>query len=186
MQQLSSEDISDLLVAYALDALEPEDIERVHALLQERPALRAELAELQAVVEQLPYGLPESPPPADLRQRALDRALGRTIPPPRPRPTPWWQWILRSGGLVAILAMLLLIVFVQLLNTQAQLSLAQAELAAARSEVQQVAEALARPVAVAELAGDGGRGTALVSPEGRLLLVAALPELAPAGFTNSG
>jgi len=42
------DDILDLLAAYALDALEPEDITRLHTLLAERPDLRATLAELRA------------------------------------------------------------------------------------------------------------------------------------------
>ncbi|HEU5099121.1 MAG TPA: hypothetical protein VFU22_08880, partial [Roseiflexaceae bacterium] len=72
------DDILDLLTAYALGALEPEEIAHVSALLDAQPELRSTLAELRATADKLPYGLPEAIPPEDLRQRVLDRATGRS------------------------------------------------------------------------------------------------------------
>src|SRR5262245_53832820 len=72
------DDILDLLTAYALGVLEPDEIPRVSALLEEQPELRATLAELRATADMLPFGLPEASPPADLRQRVLDHATGRS------------------------------------------------------------------------------------------------------------
>ena len=72
-----TDDILDLLTAYALGALEPDEIAHVSALLAEHPELRATLAELRATADRLPYGLPEAVPAADLRQRVLERATGR-------------------------------------------------------------------------------------------------------------
>ena len=72
------DDILELLTAYALGVIEPDQIARVSALLDEQPELRAVLAELRATADLLPYGLPEAEPPADLRERVLDYATGRT------------------------------------------------------------------------------------------------------------
>ncbi len=71
------DDILDLLAAYALGALEPDEIAQVSALLTEHPELRATLAELRATADRLPYGLPEAVPAPELRQRVLDHATGR-------------------------------------------------------------------------------------------------------------
>ena len=78
MNQLSDE-TEDMLVAYALGALEPDEMARVAELLAARPELRAALAELRAAADLLPRAL-DAEPPADLRQRTLDRALGRAAP----------------------------------------------------------------------------------------------------------
>jgi anti-sigma-K factor RskA len=64
-----SDDILDLLTAYALDALEPEEITHVHALLARHPELRTTLAELRSTADILPHGLPEATPAPELRQR---------------------------------------------------------------------------------------------------------------------
>ena len=50
------DDILDLLTAYALGAITPDEIARVSALLDEQPELRATLAELRATADMLPYG----------------------------------------------------------------------------------------------------------------------------------
>lgn len=71
------DDIMDTLAAYALGALTPDEIARVEALLAAQPELRAQLAELRATADALPYGLPDAQPAADLRQRTLDYATGR-------------------------------------------------------------------------------------------------------------
>src|SRR6266536_5937890 len=74
------DDILDLLTAYALGAIAPDEIARVSALLDEQPELRATLAELRATADMLPYGLPQANPPADLRQRVPDHATARSTP----------------------------------------------------------------------------------------------------------
>src|SRR5437870_6633121 len=100
------DDILDLLTAYALGAIAPEEIARVSALLDEQPELRATLAELRAAADMLPYGLPEASPPADLRQRVLDRATGRAGPatasPPRQIANRMRGWLLGLSGVVAV------------------------------------------------------------------------------------
>src|SRR6185503_9755071 len=75
-----TDNMMELLTAYALDALEPEEFARVSALLEARPELRSTLAELRAVADQMPYALAPADPPPDLRQRVLDHATGRGRP----------------------------------------------------------------------------------------------------------
>lgn len=185
MDPQSTDEITDLLVAYALDALEPEEHERVSRLLRERPELRATLAELRATVARLPYGLPESAPPPDLRGRVLDRATGRASAPARRASSAGpgiggrlRGWLFGLGGLAGALLIALAFALSQLSGAQAELARTQAELAAARAESQQIAAVLAQPVQQVRLAGTVGGGTALLTPEGELLLAAELPQLA--------
>jgi anti-sigma-K factor RskA len=169
------DDILDLLAAYALDALEPEDITRLHTLLEERPDLRATLAELRATVNQLPYALPEATPPPDLRQRVLDHATGRAerkpaalaVMPGRVR-----SWLLALGGLAAAAIVAAAIGWGQVLGLQAELAQTRGTLA----EVQATAEA--QQQIIASLTGDG-HGTLMRTPSGETVLVVKLPPLKP-------
>ncbi|HEY3228548.1 MAG TPA: anti-sigma factor [Roseiflexaceae bacterium] len=169
------DDILDLLAAYALDALEPEDITRLHTLLEERPDLRATLAELRATVNQLPYALPEATPPPDLRQRVLDHATGRAerkpaalaVMPGRVR-----SWLLALGGLAAAAIVVAAIGWGQVVGLQAELAQTRGTLA----EVQATAEA--QQQIIASLAGDG-HGTLMRTPSGETVLVVKLPPLKP-------
>src|SRR5215212_383113 len=100
------DDILDLLTAYALGAITPDEIARVSALLDEQPELRATLAELRATADMLPYGLPLANPPAELRQRVLDHATGRSSSaqlsaPPRVA-SRMRGWMLGLSGLAAL------------------------------------------------------------------------------------
>src|SRR5688500_15851762 len=101
----SDDETLDLLTAYALDALGPDEIAQVSSLLDERPELRATLAELRATANQLPYGLPEAIPAPELRQRVLDYATGRApahVPATSVRLAGRVRvWLLTLGGLAA-------------------------------------------------------------------------------------
>lgn len=195
MQEQPPDDITDLLVAYALDALEPEELERVSRLLDEQPELRKTLAELRATAGLLPYGLPESVPPPDLRGRALDRALGRA-PAPSVAPAPQGRlrgWLYALGGLAGAALVTLAIALgslgaaraelaaarAELAQAQQQLAQAQQQVAASASERDQIAQAIARASSLSELAGAGGSAAVVTSPEGELLVAAQLPPLAP-------
>jgi anti-sigma-K factor RskA len=184
MQPLPSDDITDLLVAYSLDALEPEEMGRVSRMLDEQPDLRALLAELRDSVGKLPYGLAESAPPPLLRQRTLDYAVGRTTrasttavdaPGPVARIR---AWLGALGGLAAVAIVLLALTFGQLSTVRGQLDAAQQALATAETSSHQVQAVLAQPVHLAELSGSGGRATVIQSANGDLLLAAQLPPLA--------
>jgi hypothetical protein len=65
------DDLSDLLGAYVLDALGPEEQEAFEAHLHECAACQAEVAELQHVVDVLPLAVEPVPPPVALRDRIL-------------------------------------------------------------------------------------------------------------------
>lgn len=133
------DDILDLLTAYALNTLEPEEIANVVALLGEQPELRSVLAQLRATADQLPYALPEVEPSADLRQRVLDRATGRTHPTRQAAPTrPASRvrgWMLAFGSLAALAIVVAVIGWAQLTSVQSNLARTQSDLAQARSEL---------------------------------------------------
>jgi len=175
------DDILDLLAAYALGALEPDEIAQVSALLAERPELRATLAELRATADRLPYGLPEAMPSADLRQRVLDRATGRTSAAAPGRAgaidrARAWVWSLVFAALAALL--LAAIGWSQLLGARNELAQTQARVATMQSQLsllqQQVAAA---ERVIASLQGQSGRGAIVQTSAGGRLFVAQLPQL---------
>lgn len=170
------DDILDLLTAYALDALDPEEVARVVALLEQQPDLRTVLAELRATVNQIPYGLPEAIPPPDLRQRTLDRAVGRAQPQPAApasRAERARGWLLGLAGLAALALILAVLGWVQLGRTRDDLARSQAE-------NQQLLTIITQGQAIARLAGDaGGSATALRAADGSVVLTADLPPLKP-------
>lgn len=200
MHDQPTDDITDLLVAYALDALEPEELERVGRLLDERPELRQTLAELRATAGLLPYGLPESAPPPELRQKTLDRAVGRApASAPAPSPVPAADplrrlrgWLYALGGLAAATLVALVVALGTLGAARAELAAARAELVQAQQQLaqteqqligytqerDQLARALAEATSLAELAGPGGRAAVLQAEDGQLLVAAQLPPLA--------
>src|SRR5262245_33903379 len=98
----SPESNEDLLIAYVLDALEPDEIQQVSELLRTHPELRQTLAELRRVVAALPYGLPEATPHPDLRQRILQRATDGSAGdrPSVARRSSWLRpsWLLALSG----------------------------------------------------------------------------------------
>src|SRR4051812_46278995 len=116
------DDILDLLTAYALGAIDPDEIARVSALLDEQPELRETLAELRATADMLPYGLAQATPPADLRQRVLDHGVGRTsraaTSPPRQIANRLRGWVFGLSGLAAVAILAAAIGWAQLFQTR--------------------------------------------------------------------
>jgi anti-sigma-K factor RskA len=161
------DDEMDLLTAYALGALTPEEVALVSELLERRPELRPLLAELHATTDLLPAALPEVEPPADLRQRTLDYAVGRTpargavSAPQRQRRR---GWLLGLGGLAASALLVA--------------GLGWSQLIGLRQSQQQIVAALAHPEALVVLNGSGGSGTAARNADGSMLVIAQLPPLA--------
>ena len=170
------DDILDLLTAYALDALEPEEIARVSALLNERP-------ELRATADRLPFALAEADPPPDLRQRVLDRAMGRAAPgTPRPAAlvATMRRWLLSLGSLAAVAIIAAVFGLVQAARLQNDLSATQQQLAAVQGELSQMHKDLAEAQQViASLQGDTGAAAILRTRSGATKLVAQLPPLQP-------
>ena len=171
------DDILDLLTAYALGVIEPDEIARVSALLDEQPELRATLAELRATADMLPYGLPQANPPAELRQRVLDHATGRSIPA---TPSPASRvanrmrgWVLGLSGIAAVAVLAAAIGWVQLIQTREMLAQSRAELVQTQA---QVADA---QVLIASLTGDGSSASILRTRDGETVLIAQLPPLQP-------
>jgi anti-sigma-K factor RskA len=171
------DDILDLLTAYALGALEPEEIARVSALLEERPELRATLAELRATADRLPFGLPEAIPPADLRQRVLDHAIGRTRSGPQSLPqniaSRARSWVLALGGIAAAAVLVAAIGWAQLVGARAELASVQAELKQTQLQVVEAQKV------IASLQGATGSAAILQTRGGEAVLVAQLPPLRP-------
>ncbi|HEU4327085.1 MAG TPA: anti-sigma factor [Roseiflexaceae bacterium] len=187
------DEILDLLTAYALDALEPEEIARVDSLLEQHPEWHQTLAELRATAALLPYGLPQAEPPPSLRRRTLDHATGRAPRLPLQRPAaPLRRWLLALGGLAAVALLAAGLAWAQLgaaqtelartqadlATARAELTRAQADLAAAQSAQRRVAEVLALSEPLVTMSGPGGRGTVLRAPSGETLVAAQLPQLA--------
>ncbi|MDZ4717216.1 MAG: anti-sigma factor [Roseiflexaceae bacterium] len=160
----------DLLTAYALGALEQEEMARVSVLLREQPQLRIFLAELRATADMIPYALDAEPSP-DLRQRTLDYALGRKQPAPAKRASlPWPRLTAMFGGLASVLAIAVILLW-------GQLNVAQSELARTRQEQRQIAEVLAQPNALVSLNGANGQGAVIRRADGSVVMAAHLPGL---------
>jgi anti-sigma-K factor RskA len=165
------EETLDLLTAYALGALEQEEMARVSVLLREQPNLRTILAELRATADMMPYALDAQPSP-NLRQQTLDYALGRNTPIPTKKPwLPWPRLTALFGGLAGLLAIAVVVLWGQLQATQS-------ELARAQQEQRQVAEVLAQPNALVSLSGQNGQGAIIRRSDGTVVMAARLPGLA--------
>jgi len=192
------DDILDLLTAYALGAITPDELSRVSALIEEQPELRATLAELRATADMLPYGLPEASPPAELRQRVLDHATGRSRSAqgvaPRRMPSRMRGWVFGFSGVAAVAVLAAAIGWGQLIQTrnelgQSRVALEQTQRQAADAQALlgtlegrltamqgQVAEA---QKVLASLEGSGGSASILRTRDGAAVLIAQLPPLQP-------
>jgi len=81
-------ELHDLTAAYALDALDRDEVEAYEAHLAQCERCREELAELSETVTALAFGVNSPPPPAGLRGAILDAAAAeRTNVVPLPRRT---------------------------------------------------------------------------------------------------
>lgn len=103
-----AEDLRDLLPAYALGALEPEERERVEAYLAQSAEARRELADLMEAAAALGAAFPQVPPPPALRQRLLEqiRAERRQAAPRDTRAGAWPVAFAVAASLVVVLGAL--------------------------------------------------------------------------------
>lgn len=112
------DDIKPLLEAYALEALEPEEMTAVSAHLDECEACRVLNAEYSDLVTLLPGALAEASPwplPDSLRDKTLARIADLDHPDPELTPAdPWWRQLhpsqMRFWQVTAAVLLLLLLV----------------------------------------------------------------------------
>ncbi|KPQ37961.1 MAG: Anti-sigma-K factor rskA [Phormidium sp. OSCR] len=134
MSNLSPERLQELAAGYVLGDLSSEECQLFKTQLQLHPELAEDVRHLQDVLGAMPYGLPETPPPAGLRDRILMAAMtessddsvaqqGAVVPFKRPSQGFHWQrW---ASGVAAVLAAALLL---DNLRLRDQLNYTQAQL----------------------------------------------------------
>jgi anti-sigma-K factor RskA len=172
MQQIPDE-ILDELTAYALDALEPAEAARVERLLEEQPELRRVLRELQETSSTIALSLPAATPPAGLRQRTLDRAVGRA-----PKPQRRSRFTLWLGGLAAAASVAAVLLVSQVSTLRDELTRAEQTIGALQADQQRLAGNLAQGETLVQLSGEAGRGAAIRTSNGETLVATVLPPLA--------
>ncbi len=175
--QPTEEDI-DLLVGYALDALEPEEVHRATALLERYLSLHILFRELRATTDALPHALPVGSPAPDMRARVLAHAVQSRSRHSRiaSRPARLATWLGIASGALALVVVLL---GAQLRNQNAELARTRAELTTLGDTQAQVTRVLVQPGTVTQLTGDAGNGTLVRAADGTLLLAVTLPPSQP-------
>ena len=171
MSALRHPDVEELLGAYALDALDPDERDAVELHLRDCPRCRAEVTDFRETAALLAFGGADAPPGVwEKIQASLEEApprleLARVVPIDRARR---WRQLLVANAAVVLLVAALAVVALQRDSSSD----------ATRSEF---AAALVHPDAKAvHLAAAGGEGSAdLVLLDGQAYLVRnSLPPLA--------
>ncbi len=101
MNTMDIHEIRDLLPAYALGAVEPEERTQIEAALAASSELREELASYVPVLEALALSVPQIKPPPDLGNRILQQAAP-------PRIFPWRRFLAAAALFVMVLGGVLL------------------------------------------------------------------------------
>jgi anti-sigma factor RsiW len=109
---VTHDEVRELLAAYALDALDPEDERAVEAHLATCPDCRRDVAALREAAASLATGVPSVEPPAALKTRIMRATeLEARVEPPAPvTPLPAGRprnWSLAVAALAAALAVVL-------------------------------------------------------------------------------
>jgi len=167
---------TDLLAAYALGSLDPEELAQVETHIVNCPACRAEVASYSVVAGRLAWGTPEVEVPEGLRQRVLAQAQrpnsGRAAAPryeeksgnwlQRFLAAPWWRPVLAGLVLLLLLSNLYFLQRLRRLEEQGPAALTTIQLSGTE-------------------AAPGARGVIVVSQDGRSasLVVSGLPVLGP-------
>jgi anti-sigma factor RsiW len=151
--------VHELTAAYALDALDPDDVRAYEDHLAHCPTCQEELAELSGAAASLAFGTGPATPPAALRERILETARSErpNVVPLRPR----WAFPVAAAAAVAACAVIGLGTWSLVL--QNRLDSAQSALS------------------VSPLQGAGG--SLVVGPGGHAALVVTKLPQAPAGKT---
>lgn len=94
-------DLHDLTAAYALDALDPDEVEAYERHLSQCEECRAQLAELNEGAAALAFGAVAPVPPAQLRASILDAAAAERT---NVVPLPQRRWVARGLAVAAAAA----------------------------------------------------------------------------------
>jgi anti-sigma factor RsiW len=174
----SANDTHDLVAPYALDALTPDERAEFERHLDECDRCRGELRELQETATALAWASTGPEPPADLRDRILERARGEAqVVPFAPRPRR--GWVAPALGVAAAAAAC---VAVGLGLWAASLSGdldRERDLRAAQGQALEIVGD--RGAQVVSL--DGAEGSLVVARNGRAALVVCGLDRAPSGET---
>lgn len=111
MSDLNRESMRDLASAYAIGALDADELREFESLLAQSEELRREVAEFEEVSAQLAHGAPGAEPDPDLRRRLLDRAKVDAVSSAVSRPSRSTNWML--GLAWAAAAAGIIVAFVQ-------------------------------------------------------------------------
>jgi hypothetical protein len=166
--ELEREELNDLLGAYALDAVEGSERERVERLVETDPRARAEVVTFRETAAMLAHGgtdapaglwdrivgaMEEEPPRLELPHLVVTPLPARPVEATKPRRAVTWQWV---GVAAAIAATLIAVLVVQVARQDQRLNRLDASLrrdATARAAQQSKGVPGSRTVA---LTTDGG------------------------------
>ena len=164
---MGTQALHDLTAAYALDALDDDERREYEAHLARCEQCRAELASLSEAATSLAYGVEAPQPPAQLRERILERARAErsNVVPLRPR----WAVPAAAAAVIAVAAVAVLAVWISSLSSKVD------RLQARSTKQERIAAILTAPGARRIQAGESVR--LVVTPDGRAALV--LRGLAP-------
>ncbi|MDQ4078394.1 MAG: anti-sigma factor [Chloroflexota bacterium] len=132
--ELTHQEILDLLPAYVLGALEPEEMLTIDRYLTQQHQLLAELEELESATAQLAYTAPEASLPSDAKRRLMARVqadLQGEVPASARRETErdntvlgmfrrWFSnlWLWRSAAALSLVVLLFLLLYTSQLQEQ--------------------------------------------------------------------
>jgi anti-sigma factor RsiW len=171
---MEADTIHELTAAYALDALDEREELEYEAHLARCPRCREELASFTETATSLAYGVESPAPPADLRDRILERARAErpNVVPLRPA---WRSWTAAAAAVAACAAIGLGIWAVTLSRS----------LDRERSAKEQQASVLSivSDPAARRFALSGSHGTLVVSRSGAGALLVSNLRPAPSGKT---
>ncbi len=169
---MEADTLHDLTAAYALDALDPEDVREYEAHLAHCERCREELASLSEAAGALAYATEAPMPPPELRARILQQARNEraNVVPLRPR------WAMPVAAVAAVAACAAIGLGIWAASLSSKLDRRDEALAAQ----ERVAKILARPDARA-IAFD--RGTLVVARDGEGALVLSKLEKTGPGRT---
>jgi anti-sigma-K factor RskA len=165
------DEIHELTAPYALDALDPAEVEAFEEHLRHCEECREEVATLRGTAALLAHDAPAVPPPSELRERILAsaRAERGNVVPFRQR----WSAPIAAVAAVAACAVVALGIWAQTLRN----TVGDRE---AALRTQERALAVAASPGARRIALSGGHGVLVVTPTGRAaLLLSELPKPPP-------